>query len=349
MPGSGPGSRVTGRSRRRSATLLARAHAVHVIVTPAVDVALVVGLFVLAMRRLPRAEWPDVLGVALVSALIWIAQPHAGVTWFHVPSVATYVYGTAIAVWFVAPWRCGWQVPRALWPVLALAGYCVGTSSRAIATATLIGVLLGLRALPRERRVRWMWIALGALVVGVVAGYLRAPAARGRARVPPRPRAEPDRDEGADRGGAGRLVSLIAGADRGSRARSPGDLRRRSRPDARETLRWSIAWFATAIWCLFGPHFYEATLLPATCLLVIATLPYLAGSRRRAPLRFVDHRVRDRGPRRGVARRAHRRTTATAPRPSRARGRSRPAGPASSRSSRRTRRSCRRSGFLARI
>jgi hypothetical protein len=47
------------------------------------------------------------------------------------------------------------------------------------------------------------------------------------------------------------------------------------RPDARSSLGWLAAWFATAIWCLFGPRYNEATLLPATCMLVLGALPVL--------------------------------------------------------------------------
>src|SRR4051812_23081715 len=39
---------------------LARSRAFHVLVTPAVQLGLVVGLFTLAMRRTPRATWTDV-------------------------------------------------------------------------------------------------------------------------------------------------------------------------------------------------------------------------------------------------------------------------------------------------
>ena len=255
--------------------VLARYRSVHAIVSPAVGAALVVGLFVLAMRRLPRATWQDVLGVALVSALIWIAQPHPGVAWFHTPSVAMQVYGAAVAVWFVAPFRCGWQVPRAAWPVLAIAGYCVGTSTRAI--ATLVGLVLVVRALPRDRRARWMWIALGGLVVGVAVGYARPPWIE-FARIFKRG-LEPNLilmklpiEE------AGKLVSLVAAlvlADLAlgafGRSRAAAD----ARPDAADTSRWLVAWFATAVWCLFGPKYFDATLLPATCLIVIAGLPYL--------------------------------------------------------------------------
>src|SRR5687767_11000880 len=151
---------------------LSRCRVFHVLVTPMVIIALVAGLFTLAMRRLPRATWDDILGLALVSALLWIGQPSAGVALFHLPNVALYVYGAAIAVWLVAPLRCGWQVSARWWPLLILGAYCAGTSSRAIATATLVGFALFMW---RRPRVRWMWITLGVLFVATIAGYLDPP------------------------------------------------------------------------------------------------------------------------------------------------------------------------------
>ena len=265
--------------------VLARSNAVHVILTPAVEVALVIGVFVLAMRRLPRSEWRDVLGVALVSALIWIAQPRAGVTWFHIPSVATYIYGAAVAVWFIAPWRCGWVVPPAVWPLLAIAGYCVGTSSRAIAVATLIGIVLALRrpednrslAGPQRRtdrrhpgpkvpptgdgpRARWMWIGLGGLVVGVIAGHVH-PTAFEPAVWSSLPVVE-----------GGRLISLIAAFVLGGAITG---VLGADRPDPAETLGWFAAWLAIAVWCVIGPHTVASVYLPATIALVAGGLPYL--------------------------------------------------------------------------
>jgi len=249
--------------------LVARSDAFYVIVAPLAGAALVVGVFALAMRRLPRAAWDDVLGVALVSALVWIAQPRAGVAWFYRPSVALYVCGAALAVWLVAPLRCGWRVPRWAVPLLAVAGYCTGTSTRAIATAALIGVALAVRKAPR--RERWMWAALAGLVVGTAVGYLHAPYLEvGRVlrrgfepnlivlRLPVEQ--------------VSCIVSLVAAL---ALAHAwLGGSSERERPDTGDALRWCGAWVGTSIWCLFGPRYYEATLFPTTAMLAIAALPF---------------------------------------------------------------------------
>ncbi|HEY5946295.1 MAG TPA: DUF6056 family protein [Kofleriaceae bacterium] len=260
--------------------LLARCRSVHVVLSPVVMVALVVGLFVNATRRIPRPSWQDLLGLSLVSTLLWIGQPAAGVTLFHTPAVALYVYGAAVAVWFIAPLRCGWAVPRSLWPALALAGYCTGSSARVIGAAALVGTIVAIVATPRERRARWMWIALGSLVIGVIAGYASPPWIE-FGRVFRRGLEANLTGQGLLRFAyqeTGEIIAfvmalVVADMILGVLGRPHAD--QATRPDARDTLRWVLAAFATTAWCLFGPHYNEATLLPVTCLLVIAALPYV--------------------------------------------------------------------------
>jgi hypothetical protein len=256
--------------------LLARCRLVHVVLTPTVVVALVVGLFVLAMRRLPRATWQDVSGLVLSSALLWIAQPSAGVTLFHTANVGLYLYGTAIAVLFFAPFRCGWQVPRWMWPLMVFAGYCVGTSTRAIATASLVGVIV----MFVKKRERWMAVALGGLLLGTIAGYINPPWLE-LGRVLRRGFEQNLTGPGllkflVEEGGE--VVSLVAAltlvdAALGRLGRGRADSE--TRPEPTDSLRWFGVWLAIAVWCLFGPHYNEATLLPASCVLVVAALPHL--------------------------------------------------------------------------
>ena len=259
--------------------VVARDDVANAIIAPVAAVALVLGVFTLAMRRLPRATGLDVLGVALVSALIWIAQPHAAVTWFYRPSVATYVAGSAVAAWFAAPFVCGWQVSRRLLPIIAIAGYATGTSSRAIAAVTLVAIGL----VVRRKRERWMTPGLVGLVIGTAVGYARAPYFEvGRVfkrglepnlfilRLPA---------ESVSRMVS--VVALLAVVAALANIAPPAD----ERPDATAALRWFGAFAATSAWCLFGPHYFEATLLPATCLLAAGVLPFVMWYARALALR----------------------------------------------------------------
>ncbi len=256
----------------------------HVIVAPVAALALVIGCFVLALGRRPQATWDDALALALVSALFWIGGPRAGVVWFHRPFTAADVCGAAAAVWLVAPLRCGWTVRSSLWPVLVIAGYCVGTSTRTIGLATLIGVIVAVRRLPRER---WHRVLIGGLVAGNIVGFASPPWFEAWRVV----------KRGLDpnlvllnlpiREG-GEIIALVLAlvlANAGLRA-----LGRSHAPDgpaADHAWRWFFAWLGLAVLALFGPHYSEATLLPATAALAIGALPYLMWLARARLLRSV--------------------------------------------------------------
>lgn len=264
---------------------LAHGALLHALVCAAAGPAIVLGAFAIAHRRLPRLDaWDDVLGVIVTSALIWIAQPRAGFTWFHRTNVAWHVCGCAAALWFAAPLRCGWRVRRGGAVVLAIAGLAVGTSTRQIATATLVGFAVWLRRTPAAGRARWMWVALGALVTGTIAGFID----------PPRVNATRLIELGLERSvgllnvplrANGQLIALVLllvlarlvlDPTRGCPGMpgGPGTWDAEL-PDPRETRAWMWAWLGICVASLFGPRHSEATLLPATLVLVIAALPYV--------------------------------------------------------------------------
>ena len=48
-----------------------------------------------------------------------------------------------------------------------------------------------------------------------------------------------------------------------------------AQPDPWVSAGLLVAYLATSVFCIFGPQYYEATLLPATLLLVVAAVPWL--------------------------------------------------------------------------
>lgn len=259
---------------------LARSVGGAILVTVLASTALVLGVFVVARRRLPRATWDDVLGVVMVSALIWIGLPRAGFVWFHRAHVAYQIVGCAIAAWFIAPFRCGWRVRGVGAALLAIAGLCVGTSTRQIAVATLVGVGWAVVRMPRRDRAGWMWLALAGLAVGTVIGFLDPPyialnRVYGRnLEVTLVALNLPIRETGQIIA----LLLLLALAKLAIDAWWPAQRPPTNAPPlpARETLAWLGGWLAICVACLCGPRYSEATLLPATLVLVIAALPYVA-------------------------------------------------------------------------
>ena len=241
-------------------------------------VALVIGVFVLAHRRLPRPDsWDDVLGVIAASALLWIAQPRAGIAWFQRSHVASHLCGCAIALWLLAPLRCRWRVGRAGTVALALAGWLAGTSSRQVALATLVGFAFAVRRTPPGERARWMWIALATLFAGTVAGFFDPPYLE-VARVWNRG-FEPNLivlNVPVREGGQVIVVMLLLvlaklmiDARRGEPRASP------TLPEPRTTRAWFWVWVGICVIELLGPRYDEATVLPASVVVAIAALPYL--------------------------------------------------------------------------
>jgi len=245
------------------------------------QVAIVLGIFMIARRRWPRPDaWSDVLEVVAVSALVWIAQPRAGFTLFARPNVAAHVCGCAVAVWLIAAFRCRWRVGRGGTLALVLAGVLVGTSTRQIATATLVGLALWVRRTPPAERAGWMRVVLAVLFVATVVGFVDPPHVEllrvfNRGLEPNLLLLNVPLREG------GQLISLLlllALARRVLEAVRPGaspDAGADELPPPRETLSWFWTWLGTCVACLFGPRYGEATLLPATLVLVIAALPYV--------------------------------------------------------------------------
>jgi hypothetical protein len=121
-----------------------------------------------------------------------------------------------------------------------------------------------------------MWIALVALIAGVIVGYTKAPHIE-FSRVLKRG-LEPNlvlyKLPIEEIGRAIALVAALALSDAAAgafgRARATGDA-----PDPTDALRWFAASIATSVYCLFGPKYYDPTLVPATCMVAIAALPYL--------------------------------------------------------------------------
>jgi hypothetical protein len=268
-PGAGLGTWLLAHSSSAEAFgyVLARCPSVHVVGSPMIACALVVGLFVVAVGRTPTAE--DLLGLALVSALIWIAQPHPGVTWFYPTSTAMHIYGAAAAVWLIAPLRCGWKVPAIAWPGLVVLAYCAGTSTRAIAVVTLVAMVWIARG-------RWKPVTF-VLFLATVLGFAKSPYFEVGKVV--RRGLDPNlfvlKLPIEEIGKVVALVGVFALIELGRRTFGKVGVPDDDRPDAPTSARLLVAYLASSVLCMFGPKYYEATLFPATCLLVVAALPWL--------------------------------------------------------------------------
>ncbi|HET9625498.1 MAG TPA: DUF6056 family protein, partial [Kofleriaceae bacterium] len=253
--------------------LFARSRAAFAAVDAAAALALVIGCFVLAMRRLPRDTWRDTLGVIAVSAMIWVAQPRAGFTMFHRLHAATQLVGGAIAVWLLAAFALTWRPRgRAAIPLVALAGLAVGTASHQLALGATVGAVILWRRVPAGERPRWMAVAIAALVVGAGIGFATPPYT-GVARALTRGfELNLTILDGPVRAN-GKLVTglLLLALARLAIPGATGEL-----PAPRTTRAWIVAWLGLLVLALTGPRYTEPTAFPATLALVVGLTPYVA-------------------------------------------------------------------------
>jgi hypothetical protein len=144
--------------------------------TPLVSMALVLAVFVLACARWPGANRYDCTRLSLIIALLLWATPNAGQMLFYRPFMGNYVYGAAMQLALLIPYRLYLKRPGQFeqWPyapiLLFAAGLLCGLMNEHTGPAVLL-VLLGLGTLAwsgasTHRR----WITAGTL--GFLIGWL---------------------------------------------------------------------------------------------------------------------------------------------------------------------------------
>jgi hypothetical protein len=254
---------------------LAHSRLFHAIATPLASLALILGLFTIAARRLPRIDaWDDVVGVIVLSALVWIGNPKCGLVYFYRAYAAAWVYCGAATLWLLVPLRCGWRLPA---PIAVIGGFLLGMSTRQLGT-----IALGLAIYERKHR-----LLIGALAVGTVLGYALPPYVDFRGWKPGFEASLVAFNVAIKEGGelislvAGlALVKLVLGALRPRWAGEPV-------PVVSESLRLGALWLLASALALCGPRYTDATLLPATLVLCVGAWPYVVWLQSSPPLRVA--------------------------------------------------------------
>lgn len=153
----------------------------HVIVTPLVELAVLALLTALALGRWPRpTRSGDALAAALVTATLAACAPQIGPMLLYRPFTWNYVFGFALNLWWLVPYRFALRAPRpAAWwraPASFVLGVAAGLCNEHTGVAfAAMGALATLAAWRRGGLRGWMITGL----VGLIAGYallLTAPA-----------------------------------------------------------------------------------------------------------------------------------------------------------------------------
>jgi len=147
----------------------------HAIFTPVVELVLVYLLALLALGRRPSfARSEDALMFATILGMVALTAPLIGPMLFYRPFTGNYLFGFAIGLAMVVPYRlhAAAPQPRRWWwiPILLVGGFIAGLCNEHTGPATVACVALAIFAFWRrgERPAAWMVAGL----VGVIAGGL---------------------------------------------------------------------------------------------------------------------------------------------------------------------------------
>lgn len=147
----------------------------HAIVTPLVELALLLEVTVLALGRWPSPRSTgDALVFATVTAIVLLATPQIGAMLFYRPYTYNYVVGLAVQLAVALPYRRHVEAPRARgwwWTPLMLAGGAVAGFCNEHTGPTLAALIaLAIVAVWRRDHKISAWMIAG--LVGVIAGGL---------------------------------------------------------------------------------------------------------------------------------------------------------------------------------
>jgi len=146
---------------------------IHLVVTPLVQIGLLVAAFALAFARLPRPTYRDLQLLLFIQVAIWIAIPIPGVVYFYRPFATNYLWAFATTLWLFVPYRIALANPddRArhwlIVPMFVL-GWFAGMSNEHTGPTAMVAMLIFVGYAWKQGRLR-PWMIAGAL--GIFVGY----------------------------------------------------------------------------------------------------------------------------------------------------------------------------------
>ncbi|HET9625499.1 MAG TPA: DUF6056 family protein [Kofleriaceae bacterium] len=146
--------------------------AIHVVVTPLVELGLLWVAFAVGFARWPRPTARDLLLLLFVQVMIWLVIPIPGIIYFYRPFATNYLWGFAITLALFAPYRLALAgAPgRGRWwavPAMFVLGWLSGMSNEHTGPAQMVAMLGFVVWAWRTRRLRaWMLAGLVGLYVG---------------------------------------------------------------------------------------------------------------------------------------------------------------------------------------
>ena len=152
--------------------------AIHLVLTPLVEMLLLWAAFVVTFARRPGLGHRDLQLALFLQAMIWLAAPIPGLVYFFRPYTTNYLFAFAAMLCFFAPYRLELARPpgprRRGWsgPMFVL-GWLAGMGNEHTGPAALLAACACLVHAWRRGRSR-AWMVAGALGLGLGVAMLRA-------------------------------------------------------------------------------------------------------------------------------------------------------------------------------
>ncbi|HET9992962.1 MAG TPA: DUF6056 family protein, partial [Kofleriaceae bacterium] len=154
--------------------LIHGSRAIHVIVTPLVQLALLPTVFVIAFARWPRRDLRDTGLLLVIQVLVWLVIPIPGIMYFYRPFATNYLWGFTFTLALFVPYRLalasqGPSTRARLWlvPIMLVLGWVAGMCNEHTGPAAMVAIAAFVIAAWRARRLRaWMLAGLVGLYVG---------------------------------------------------------------------------------------------------------------------------------------------------------------------------------------
>jgi hypothetical protein len=146
--------------------------AIHLIVTPLVQLAALPTVFVIAFGRWPRRTLRDLQLLLFIQTMIWLVIPIPGIMYFYRPFATNYLWAFTITLALFVPYRLALAADSAtsrLWlaPIMLVLGWIAGMCNEHTGPTAMVAMAGFVYAAWHLRRIRaWMLAGMLGLYIG---------------------------------------------------------------------------------------------------------------------------------------------------------------------------------------
>jgi hypothetical protein len=147
--------------------------AAHLILTPLVQVGVLLIAYAITFARWPRATWRDLQLLLFLQLMIWVVIPIPGIIYFYRPFATNYLWAFGITLALFVPYRFALArgvSPKRLWaiPLMLVLGWTAGMCNEHTGPAAMVAIAIFIVIAYKRKQLRAWMIAGG---VGLWIGY----------------------------------------------------------------------------------------------------------------------------------------------------------------------------------